>query len=521
MKKIILFFWFFTSISILYAQNIEFEGEINENTNWNYDTVKITGDVTILDGNTLNIEKDCVIEFQEYYNFKVRGCLLAEGLEEEKIKFTIADTTGFSDTSSYAGAWNAIEFDNISETNDSSKLINCIIEYGKARGKTVDEKNGGAIIVNNSSKIKISYCEIKNNIAINAGAGIYLNNNSSPIIEYSFIHKNRSFYYGGGISTDEYCFPIIKNNIIIYNIAYYEKYIGGWHIFGGVGGGIHISTVYGTGPTVVNNFICNNTSLNGAVYDSSPKSLIISNIICNNNDFGILSGHQLSHSKYINNTVYNNYSFFETCGIYTWANSVIIENNILWNNTNGYSDEIQGTYRDALVNYNNIETYFPNETNISEEPMFIEPTSGQGIEYDALQANWGLYDDSPCINAGNPDTTDLFLPARDFYENIRLYGNKIEIGAIENQNIVKINKIATTDDISIYPIPCQDFINIETNKAVNNIKIYDIKGRILFSQNFNNSLQQKYQINTSNLEQGIYYLIIKTKNEIFTKKISK
>ena len=243
---------------------------------------------------------------------------------------------------------------------------------------------------------------------------------------------------------------------------------------------------------------------------------MIGNIICNNNSSGIYNGHELSHSKYINNTIYNNYYPYFGCGIDSWGAHVVIENNLIWNNTDKNSsnqEEVQGHNGLNYVNYNNIKTEFDTGINISEEPMIIDPTNGQGIDFDALNANWQLDDNSPCVNAGNPETSEYDLPEFDYYGNIRIYGGRVDMGASENQFVVNINDIMPKNDINIFPNPCNDFINIETETKIENINIFDINGRLVLTKKYNSSIQKNYEIDCSGLKQGIYYLNIMANNK--------
>lgn len=522
MKKHILLITLVLQAGFIFSQNFDFQGTINENTSWNYDTIFVTGDITVPDGITLNIAAGSVLEFQAYYKLSVHGCLRAIGEPENEIRFTVADTTGFADTTHFAGARDALEFTDISETNDSSVLSYCILEYGKARGQTHDDKSGGSLFIDNSSKIRISNCIIQHNIAIYYGGGIYIKNNASPLIENCTIRYNRSYSVGGAISTDEYCNPLIKNNIIHYNSAYSQYYSDGMTVQRGAGGAIHISTVYGTGPRIENNYICNNVSYNGIVYDSSPHSVVIGNIICNNNGSGIFNGHQLSHSEYINNTIFNNYDDGPNHGIVTYASNIKVENNILWHNASKYGEgEIDGN-NIIDINYNNIENGYHIGENISIFPNLTEPTEGRGVEYDALHADWSLKDDSPCVNAGRYDTTGLNLPILDILYNPRIFGGRIDIGALENQHIVSsVQNFESKNSISLYPNPCRHMVFITSEMPITAISISDMQGKICYSRKYSSSQTKEARIDCSQLEPGSYIVKLRSQDYTFSKKLMK
>ena len=65
------------------------------------------------------------------------------------------------------------------------------------------------------------------------------------------------------------------------------------------------------------------------------------------------------------------------------------------------------------------------EANINGDPLF----TGTGDHPHALTA------DSPCRNAGTPDTTGLFLPQNDLAGNPRIWEELVDLGAYEWNNV--------------------------------------------------------------------------------------
>ncbi len=237
MKKLLLLL-FVTFISFsLKAQTTVPGGDINSGT-WTSagSPYEITGNITLPSGNTLTIEPDVDVVFQNDYSFTIEGNLLAVGTEVDSIWFYPSDTTI---------GWQGLRFiDQNSNGQDSSKLIYCKIKYGNADGSGEDVKGGG-IYCNNSSELLINNSEVSHNLA-DIGGGIYCDASSHPLIVATIIELNHA-NYGGGIYGNNSNFQLnssfVKNNQAIVN-----------------GGGIYFS---GGTPTLTSDTISNNVADEG------------------------------------------------------------------------------------------------------------------------------------------------------------------------------------------------------------------------------------------------------------------
>ena len=395
-------------------------GIISEDTEWIADTLVITGDVTVTDSATLTITAGTYVEFQDYYKMIVEGTILAVGTEKDPIRFTVKDTTGFTNDTIFDGGWYGIAFDNSVDgangrmtDNDTSKLIHCIIEYAKEfeyfKVYTGDHLEGGAIKARYFSNLLIKNCSIRYNSADN-GAGIALTVGSSPVIEGNIIYKNSVNYSGGGILCHGRSEPKIINNIISNNIAYNSS-----------GGGIACGS---SNPVIQNNVICNNESFidAGGIQINNSYPLISNNTVCNNKSGPDGGG----------------------AGLFVSSGNPLIYNTIFWGNVRG-TDTLQViSWWPGDYYYCNIqggrqyvswgEWYEGTLPGLVEsDPQFVSPSLGAGIEYDGLSANWSFTEFSPNINAGNPDLSELDLPSTDLDGNPRINHGVVDIGAYESQ----------------------------------------------------------------------------------------
>ena len=182
----------------------------------------ITNTIEIPPDSTLTIEPGVTVEFQGHYALQVKGRLLAIGTESDTILFTINDTTGFSDRETTLGGWNGIRFIDTPAQNDSSKIIFCRLQYGKAVGNVWHINAGGAVCVIDFDKLLISNCLITHNSCggleteVPSGGAIHLHKSDIRLVENT-ISYNRALD-GGAIHAHD-SDPVYIRNIISHNQA--------------------------------------------------------------------------------------------------------------------------------------------------------------------------------------------------------------------------------------------------------------------------------------------------------------
>ena len=95
------------------------------------------------------------------------------------------------------------------------------------------------------------------------------------------------------------------------------------------------------------------------------------------------------------------------------------------------------------------------------------------------------------------------------------YGNNIWL---DNVNIGEGSSIATADEsvLSIYPNPVKDVLTINYDKAISQIDVYDVNGKLVKTFTTVGST-----INVSDLSSGVYMLNMQTEDGLVVKKIVK
>jgi predicted outer membrane repeat protein len=182
----------------------------------------IYDEITIPNDSTLTIEPGVSVEFQGHYALQVQGRLLALGSENDTILFTINDSTGFSDPDTTLGGWNGIRFIDTPQSNDSSRIIFCKLEYGKAVADVWHLNAGGALCVINFDKVLVSNSLINHNIAGGlltespSGGAVHLAWSDIRFVETTFSYN--SAHNGGAIQCHESS-PTFIDCKFAYNIA--------------------------------------------------------------------------------------------------------------------------------------------------------------------------------------------------------------------------------------------------------------------------------------------------------------
>jgi len=426
---------------------------------------------------------------------------------------TILDADSTSGVMEFQGITNAI-INNITITNGNVNSI---------------ERGGGGIYCYESSP-SIENVTISGNSAYNyyygCGGGIYCEN-SSPSIENVTISDNLAYSFygqgsGGGIYCNNNSNPILENVIIS----------------GNANGGIYC---WESNPILKNVTISGNSASQGGGIFCEFSSPSMENVTITNNDAyykggGIFCGYD-SNPSLINVTIADNYSADDGGGIFCVHNSApSLINCILWNNslqeiyfhedynpnsiTISYSD-IQGGEAGIVTNNNGTVSWL--EGNIDENPLFVETGDHPFM----------LLDLSPCVNAGIPDTTGLNLTEFDLAGNQRVYGERIDMGAYENQNV-----IVNTDEVLIpliiklnqnYPNPFNPTTTINYSLKKNSkvtLNIYNIKGQKVKQLISDQLPAGQHSVvwdgsdeNNKPVSSGIYFYKLKTGSYEQTKKM--
>ena len=267
------------------------------------------------------------------------------------------------------------------------------------------------------------------------------------------------------------------------------------------------------------NIIANNTSTNltGAIACIDASIEIANNIIVNNSGtYGAFSLKNGSDALLVNNTIANNestnpspYLFFIFNAMPTIKNCIIIDTGTMF----------FAPFGDPDVTYTCITGGFTGEGNIDEDPLFIDPSAGNGSAYNGLEAVWGLQEGSPCIDAGDPDP--VYNDPDGTRNDMGAYGGPNGLLLVGSEN--EVIDVISQSFINVYPNP----FNPETNIALSltnadlelpvTVEIYNIKGQLVKTVLDNQTIQNNAKFiwngtdnNGTSTTSGLYFVKLKT-----------
>ncbi len=392
-----------------------------------------------------------------------------------------------------------------------------------ANTSTSDAGIGGGIgCENNSNAIIESNWIIGNRAGYGAGIGAY---NSSPLIDRNFIFGNVAPSgeiggNGGGICCMGSSSPIIVANEIRYDSAFWSG--GGIACFGDAQAVI-------TGNTISENYGCGvqlglgHSILRGNVISGNTSQHVGGGVLCN--DFSgeisnnIIAGNMAPddgaaiyyNSEQFAPSLANNVIFGNTSGIYFHGTGLTVVNSICWRN-DAYEIRLYSGST-ASVTYCDIQGGWTGMGNIDVDPLFRDTTY---VDFHLQSTACGDPHNSPCIDAGNPDSLDAEFGCHAGLATSRAdmgaYGGGGNLTGINNEKGVIPSAPLLTSN---YPNPfnAQTTIRFSLPEAGTvTLDIYDILGRKIESA-FTGSLPaggQSVVWDAGGNPSGVYFFLLET-----------
>ena len=514
---------FLVIVGIANAQSIEVGG--TQTGVWEADTVLVVSDVKVAD--SLTVAPGTVVLFDGFYSIIVveGASFKAQGTEDDGIRFTVADTTGFSMYNSYKGGWNGFRVQNAGEV----RLDYCVVEYAKAADTT--DMSGGAMRIENSDNVVANHSTFRCNRARESGGAVSAVNShvvmNDCVVNDNGIYDDDNIYarygaalhflkcdvdlqvmeflrnrgdgcIGGAISFDS-CSVVLDRAVFVDNIALN-------------GGGLYMMRSNHLPGRLSNLLFDHNYSWHFAgglaFSDTSPE---VYNILVTNNDSegvnctGIFF-YQQSSPRLTNCIVYGNYPE---------PNEILQDTIEMWVWT---YDDYAPEFRNCLI-----EGGTDHVTNAEYIKVFEDILEGDPLFVDAENHDFRLSEESPCRDVGNADVPDFLASGFDLNWIKRVSNDRIDIGPYEySAASVPSNPVGSTD-ARLLGNPLSAMSRIEFGHEITGetvVSVYSMTGRKVGSKVFNLDRACVLEIGSlaDRLASGVYLIEVAVPDRAFTLK---
>ncbi len=166
-----------------------------------------TGDLTIRDNQSLQVEAGVEIRFEGNFFFFVYGELSALGDEGDSIRFDVAPG---------GEAWGGLRL----LSSERTRLDYCVLTNGRAlHGEAeIDTVSAGGNVFISGGDVMIDNSRVSRGRARTNGGGVAIWH-GAPVIRNSIISDNESMSFGGGVSVVAGSNPVLTNCIINNNTS--------------------------------------------------------------------------------------------------------------------------------------------------------------------------------------------------------------------------------------------------------------------------------------------------------------
>lgn len=497
------------SILHISASSITVTSDITTNTIWEADTVFIDKpDFTIHRGSRLTIAPGTTVKFVMALRFiTVRGAITAIGTASDSIRFSHNDPRI---------TWQGIRLtgrEHETATYDSSYIKYCsIVNINTTITDSLYMKRGGALYCGAGNYVELGNSLIANCKGYHGGA-VYVDSGSIvSVIDCEFFKNTANIMGGGAIRTCENG----PADLQVWNCLFHYNYArpGGAVMIGkGIKAEFNNCVFYRDTTQSINP---HNLDLGGAIAIKGPADVVLRGCIifhCSSYEKGGGIYSSDAPIKLINCTLVGNASVYGG-GIYFERNSepyspilinTIVDGSTLYNVKMPCDSAGCGIFIDSLVTpvfqYCQFGDTIYDHTITQYTKNFINSQYGRARFafrekrdfYDTLVTGYQLDRRDPGVDGGTPDTTGLGLPEFDLLGQKRIFGDAVDIGAIEyNDSLVKVMTIPGKIRKPQSDVNC--------NSAV----IYTISGRKVGTFTGNFSLTALHEMAGRKLPDGMY-----------------
>lgn len=466
--------------------------------------------------------QDAIIEIANKSNVTIDGLELQNNIRLDAQGILIEGS----------GANNTIKNCKIHDIHFSSNANAAVKETTNAQGIIVYGTSGTTAITN----LKIQNNELYN-CRLGYSEGIAVNGNVDGFeISNNNVHNLTNIgidiigHEGTASANDQARNGLVKNNIAHHCVSPYAT-SGGIYIDGGKNIIVENNTSYHNGYGI--EVGCENkgkttdaiTIRNNIFYDNEVCAVALGGF-----DFPSGSGKVINSSIKNNTCYFNDYSNSGNGELYlSYSENSVIENNIFYTTAKNNLSYAELTQPGLIFNYNTI--YCPGgiaNLGVSWNNKWYDGytafVTGTGTNTNSIFGNplfttasisnpdFHILTNSPSKNSGNPNYV-VANGETDFYNQLRIEGGRIDMGADEFGTTLGIEEKAITT-FSIYPNPTSNFVTINSELSVNNYILFNGNGQKLL-EGKNNT------IDLTALPSGLYFVQFEIESKNYVGKIIK
>ena len=477
---------------ILLTGNIfatDISGDVSGTWNLAGSPYNIVGDTNIPIGNVLTIEAGVHIIFQDYYEFRIRGQLLANGADGNEILFTSTDPLV---------GWQGLYFyQTITNAQPVSVLNFCEMEYGIAVA------DGGAVRCY-YAEVELNNCNIHDNSAPGNGGGIYAS--FSTLTLNDVIITENYANQSGGIDCHQSNTMTLTDVDITYNDA---ERTGGMNIDWNstvtmtnvlidhntshdFGGGLLLGSNSDiTFDNVTISYNDADIGYGGGIYINQNVTLNSTNVIINNNSAGYGGGIVCadgSHPNIIGYDIHHNYANWFGGGIYciSGSNPTINNSQIHLNeagNSGGgiylyesspsllnsfFNENTAGVYGGGIYAYDSNFSLYQSQVNENTASnsgggIYLNYNSTPTLESSSIMSNKALKGGG-IFSASNSNMTFSAIELCDVYSN--LAGSGCDFYSSGSSITVYLDHFTVSNPDDYFAHPIENFNFFTINNAI-------------------------------------------------------
>ena len=184
---------------------------------------------------------------------------------------------------------------------------------------------------------------------------------------------------------------------------------------------------------------------------------------------------------------------------------------------------------DSSGNASGFSSFGPNSAGVIKPDATARGTATQTVFNNTATAASGTSLAAPvaaggvaCLLQALPSNISRDVIKTRLRETASLFPNPTAQGGYGILNFGAVLAVLNTtenninSDFVMFPNPAKDFVQFKTEEKISEIKLFDQLGRIIKTEKINDN-----KFNVKNLETGVYYIIIKTDKNSYTKKLIK